>query len=94
MDSHDDDHDRAPTTPPGGPDALLTATEAAELLRVSTRTLRRWIASGALPAYRVGPRGPIRCRRRDVERLLTPVTDPGGSDDLIDFIENELRGPA
>ncbi|HEX5494447.1 MAG TPA: excisionase family DNA-binding protein, partial [Mycobacteriales bacterium] len=31
-------------------------TEAADRIGVSTRTVRRWIAAGQLPAYRMGPR--------------------------------------
>lgn len=33
----------------------LTIRDAAERKQVTTRTIRRWIASGVLPAYRVGP---------------------------------------
>ena len=34
----------------------ITILEAAELAGVSDRTIRTWIASGILPAYRYGPR--------------------------------------
>ena len=37
-------------------DQYLTVQEAAELYRVSQKTIRRWIASGRLPSERVGPR--------------------------------------
>ena len=33
----------------------LTLQEAAERLRCSTKTVRRYVASGRLTAYRVGP---------------------------------------
>lgn len=33
---------------------LLTLSEAAELLQVSTRTLQRMIRNGQLPAFKVG----------------------------------------
>lgn len=47
-----------------GVDNLLSVAEAAELLKVSTRTIRRAIDSGRLPAYRIG--GLIRINRADV----------------------------
>ena len=33
----------------------LTVDEAAEFAGVSTRTIRRWISKGILPAKRMGP---------------------------------------
>lgn len=55
----------------------LKLREAAEWYGVSERTLRRRIAEGRLPAYRVGPRS-IRVAAEDVEALATriPTTDP------------------
>ncbi len=50
----------------------LTLKEAAEWYGVCERTLRRRIAEGRLPAYRVGPRA-IRVRRADVEALARPI---------------------
>lgn len=50
----------------------LTVAEAAALLKVDRSTIRRWIARGDLPAYRVGPRA-VRLRRDDVARLPTPA---------------------
>jgi excisionase family DNA binding protein len=47
---------------------MLTLRESADLLNISKDTLRRWIKSGELPAYRVGPRA-IRIRRSDLTRL-------------------------
>lgn len=35
---------------------LITMEEAANTLGVSLRTIRRWIASGQITAYRMGPR--------------------------------------
>jgi excisionase family DNA binding protein len=49
---------------------LLTVKETADLLRVSTVTVRRYIASGKLAAVRVGRN--IRIRRDDVERVIEP----------------------
>jgi excisionase family DNA binding protein len=50
---------------------LLTVKETAELLRVSTVTVRRYIASGKLAAVRVGRN--IRIRRDDAERVIEPT---------------------
>jgi excisionase family DNA binding protein len=47
---------------------LLTVKETANLLRVSTVTVRRYIASGKLPAVRVGRN--IRIRRDDAEGVI------------------------
>ncbi len=33
---------------------LLTVADVAECLRVNAKTVRRWIATGELPAYKVG----------------------------------------
>lgn len=46
--------------------------EAARILGVDTRTIRRFIADRKLPAYRVGDKI-IRINRDDVEKLLVPV---------------------
>lgn len=35
-------------------EALLTIDEVAERCRVSSRTVRRWIGAGDLPAHRLG----------------------------------------
>jgi|SRR5215213_499994 len=50
---------------------LMTIREAAQLLRVSSITVRRHVATGRLPAVRVG-RG-IRIDRAQIERFATPV---------------------
>jgi excisionase family DNA binding protein len=52
---------------------LLTIAEAARWLRVSTVTLHRWLKTGRLPAYRIGPRA-VRIRREDLMRMVTPTT--------------------
>lgn len=51
---------------------LLSISEAAEALKVSVATLKRWISSGRLPAYHLGPRK-VRIRRADLDKVLTPV---------------------
>ena len=48
--------------------AVLTISEAARLMRISVRTVRRLVATGELSAVRIGRC--IRFRRADVERFL------------------------
>lgn len=50
----------------------LSVREAAQALGVSVDTARRWIASGHLPAHRLGP-SRLRIKTVDVERLLAGV---------------------
>lgn len=56
---------------------LVDLKPAAEQLSTSVRTLRRRIAEGALPAYRVG--GRIKVYPSDVERLIRRI--PAGRGD-------------
>ena len=46
--------------------------EAATRVGVSTKTVRRWISSGQLAGYRVGPRL-LRIDPDDVDRMLTLI---------------------
>lgn len=46
--------------------------DAATRVGVSTKTLRRWIASGQLAGYRMGPRL-LRVDPDDVDRMLTLI---------------------
>lgn len=46
--------------------------QAAAPKGVSTKTVRRWVASGVLPAYRLGPRL-IRIRAADLDALGAPL---------------------
>jgi excisionase family DNA binding protein len=55
--------------------SLVTISQAAERLGVSTRTIRRKIATGDLPGYRVGTL--VRLRPDDVERLARPIPTVG-----------------
>ena len=48
---------------------LLTQQEAAKLLRISLKSLRRLVREGRLPEVRLGPRLP-RYRIRDLDALL------------------------
>lgn len=56
------------TTPPSEDEPLLTVDEVAERLNVSTKTVRRWIKTGELPAYRLGRQ--IRISEKDLRRFL------------------------
>ena len=56
---------------------LMTIEQVAEYDQASQDTVRRWIRSGVLPAYRIGSgRGAIRVKREDVLALLRPIA-PG-----------------
>ena len=48
--------------------ALLTQREVAEYFHVTQRTVRRWVATGKLPAVTT-PGGTQRYRRADIEAL-------------------------
>ena len=52
--------------------AFVSMDEAAELLQVSARTIRRRVADGSLPAYRLGDHPSSRVRLR-VDELLAWV---------------------
>jgi excisionase family DNA binding protein len=51
--------------------------EAAAYADVSTRTIRRWIAAGTLPGYRVGPRL-IKVDLGDLDHLARRIPTGGG----------------
>ena len=52
--------------------------EAAEQCACSTDTIRRAIARGELPAYRLGSSRVIRIKARDLEKFMRPVTPLAG----------------
>jgi excisionase family DNA binding protein len=56
-------------------DDLLTTAEAARMLRVSQKTIGRWVRLGQLPAVRL-PSGQFRIKRAEVERLLASDQPP------------------
>ena len=58
-----------PTDAPPRP-RLLTANEAADALRTTDWTIRRFVADGRLRGFRLSKRGPYRIVADDVERLL------------------------
>lgn len=55
----------------------LTVAQSAERLGVSTKTLRRRIADGHLPAYRVNGGRSLRLKVDDVDALLRRVPTAG-----------------
>jgi excisionase family DNA binding protein len=54
----------------------LSPDEVAKIRGVSGRTVRRWIAEGRLPAYRVGPRL-IRIKAEDLEKAMRRIPTAG-----------------
>lgn len=52
--------------------ALLTVDQVAEDLQLSAATIRNWIKSGELPAFKLTPgiTAPLRIRREDVDALV------------------------
>jgi excisionase family DNA binding protein len=74
-------------------DRLLSASQAAHLLNVHISTIRRWIANGKLPAYRIGDKG-VRVRYEDVIRLITPLgsrSEQGGrAKQAVEFTPRRL----
>ena len=55
---------------------LISVDAAAAYLGLNPRTIRRYIALGELPAYRVGP-ATIRVDRADVDALIRPIPAAG-----------------
>lgn len=47
---------------------LLTVKEASQILRISPKTLRLWIARGVIPYCQVGKK--ILIKRHDIEALI------------------------
>lgn len=51
---------------------FATLATAAEVAGVSTKTIRRYISSGRITGYRMGPRM-IRVDIRELQQLLAPI---------------------
>jgi excisionase family DNA binding protein len=66
-------------SPPLDPDRWLTMAEVAARFDVNARTVRRWVAEGALPAARVGGGRTrlLRIRERDLVRVVRDVPTAG-----------------
>lgn len=60
------------TTGTRRPQRLTSIDNAANYADVSTRTVRRWIAAGLIPGYRVGPRL-IKVDLDDFDKLARPI---------------------
>lgn len=56
-------------------DEYLTIADAAATLGVHASTIRRWIADGSLPSFRVGRRR-VALKRQDLEGMITPHGPP------------------
>lgn len=54
--------------PQMSPERLMTIPDAAEYVRVSTKTIRRWISEGELPAAKLGFQW--RIRPQDLTRFV------------------------
>ena len=54
----------------------LSVRQAADLISVSQRTIRRYIEQDKLVAYRVAGSSTIRIKREDLENLLVPINPP------------------
>lgn len=50
--------------------AMLTVRQVCDILQVHHNTVRRWIATGRLAAYRVGPRGDLRLKPEDLSSFI------------------------
>lgn len=55
---------------------LLTITETAQRLSVSTKTVRRWIKGGRLRAVRLGP-SLIRVKATELDTFAEPIPAQG-----------------
>ena len=51
---------------------FYSVAQAAAILGVGHSTVWRWIASGKLPAYRVGPKN-IRIKKQDLDTVIKPA---------------------
>lgn len=54
----------------------ISGTEAQDRLGITDKTLRRYVAAGKLPAYRMGGRL-LRFKAEDLDALMEPVPTAG-----------------
>lgn len=50
----------------------ITAADARDRLNITDKTLRRYVATGKIPAYRMGGRL-LRFKPEDIDALMEPV---------------------
>jgi excisionase family DNA binding protein len=55
---------------------LMSITQVADYLGIGEKTVRRFISSGELPAFRLGKRA-IRMHEKDVQALLRRIPTAG-----------------
>jgi len=55
------------------PSNYVSLEEAAEYLGVNPRTIRRRVADGVIPGFRIAGSRQIRVRRSDLDAALTPI---------------------
>ncbi len=53
-------------------DTWMSIKDTAAMCGKSTKTIRRLIADGSLPAYRLGPKS-ILIKRSDLDALIRPI---------------------
>ena len=71
----------------------LTVSEAAQALRVRNATLRGFIASGELPAFKVGPQRGTRISLRALEGFIAERTFNVSCVDTCGQIETTTNTP-
>lgn len=68
---------RGTASAPGGPDEILTVSDIARYLRVTSKTVYGLVRDGALRSFRVGRA--LRCRRSDVEAFISRSEQAGNN---------------
>lgn len=61
------------------PRRLVGINNAAEYADVCSKTIRRWIAAGHVPGYRVGPRL-LKVDLNEIDAMLRPISSSGGAE--------------
>lgn len=70
----------------------FSVEEAADYLRVSKRTIYRWVRDGLLPGYRAGPHGPWRFRREDLDGVMRKAGSEEAAEGLTVPAEGKESG--